>query len=317
MRIEGKMNQVGKALLMCALLHSAVWAIQPFEPTQPDPTLESWRWQSFPELKGLGLRVMAQDSDGAMWFGLNAGVRRYDGLRWQEFTPDDGLIGAPVNVLCAAKDGSLYAGTEKGISRFSQDRWERVFPPEGDLPWPIDEIIQTSDGKIWAATAWGVLQLDGDRFTLLTSRDMAETIAEQAPYIRVSIVPEAVLPARIWPEGTGIKVTKGGYLGITRGSVPLVVWKLAADGPGESAGLKLGDRIMTLNGQLPQLPHLELDGPGGPVKMVIIREGREDPFELVVPRGKMEGHSSGFSVSDICEDRNGSIWMGLSWGGRF
>ena len=39
------------------------WAAQPYEPVQPGPLLESWRWQSFPELKGLGLSRMAEDRD--------------------------------------------------------------------------------------------------------------------------------------------------------------------------------------------------------------------------------------------------------------
>ena len=35
-------------------------AVQPYQPTYPDPVLEPWRWRTFPELKGLGLRCMAR-----------------------------------------------------------------------------------------------------------------------------------------------------------------------------------------------------------------------------------------------------------------
>ena len=38
------------------------WSVQPYEPVQPDPVLESWRWTSFPELKGLRLSSMAPPS---------------------------------------------------------------------------------------------------------------------------------------------------------------------------------------------------------------------------------------------------------------
>ncbi|MBI2951856.1 hypothetical protein HYY27_07175, partial [bacterium] len=67
-----------------------------------------------------------------MWFGVDDGVRRYDGFHWTAYTQTEGLLGAPVNALCATRDGGVYAGTEAGISRFHEGRWQRVFPPEGD-----------------------------------------------------------------------------------------------------------------------------------------------------------------------------------------
>ena len=62
------------------LTSMASWAVQPYQPAQPNPVLESWRWHSFPELKGLGLECMAEDDDGNLWFGVNDGVRI---VRWR------------------------------------------------------------------------------------------------------------------------------------------------------------------------------------------------------------------------------------------
>ncbi len=61
--------------VVLALAAGECLAVRPYE-----PVLESWRWRSFPELKGLGLRCMAEDRDGNMWFGTDGGARRYDGL---------------------------------------------------------------------------------------------------------------------------------------------------------------------------------------------------------------------------------------------
>lgn len=55
-------------------------AAQPYEPVQPDPLTETWRYRAFPELKGKGLNSMAEATDGAIWFGLDPGVMRYDGV---------------------------------------------------------------------------------------------------------------------------------------------------------------------------------------------------------------------------------------------
>jgi len=137
-------------ILFILLLSSAEsWSVQPYTPVHPDPVLESWRWRTFPELKGLGLQCMAEDSTGSIWFGVDDGVQVYDGLTWTPYTEADGILGAPVITLCATKDGSLYAGTHLGISRFRDGSWRRVFPPEGDLPWPVYDLMEASDGLVF------------------------------------------------------------------------------------------------------------------------------------------------------------------------
>ena len=64
--------------LVLAAAVAECWAVQPYQPVHPDPVLESWRWRSFLELKGLGLRCIAEARDGAMWFGVDEGMRRYE-----------------------------------------------------------------------------------------------------------------------------------------------------------------------------------------------------------------------------------------------
>jgi methyl-accepting chemotaxis protein len=306
---------VAATLLCVGLASFQGGAAEPFEPSYVDPVLEPWRWQSFPELKGTGLRCLTEAADGAMWFGTNEGVRRYDGLEWKTYTPAEGLLGAPVNVLYAANDGSVYAGGETGISRFTDGHWQRFFPPEGDLPWPIDAITESSDGSLWAATAWGGLQFSGDRATVYTTDQMAVTLREQASYISLSIVPNHAVPEEPWRFGTGINVLKGGYLGIPRGEAASPIWALASGGPGEAAGLKVGDHILSVDGRQPEIPHLILEGKGGQVSLVVKRMGMAEPFKMVVDRGPAQGVTHRFAVSSVFEDDQGRFWFGLTWGG--
>ena len=60
-----------------------------------------------------------------MWFGVDDGVVRYNGVDWAVYTPEDGLPSAPVSALLATRDGSVYGGTDKGID------WRHlVLPPD-------------------------------------------------------------------------------------------------------------------------------------------------------------------------------------------
>ena len=279
-------------------------ASQPYTPSSPDPVLESWRWRSFPELKGMGLRCMAEDKDGNMWFGVDDGVRCYDGVRWTAYTPEDGLLGAPVKVLLAMRDGSLYAGTDKGITRFSEGVWRCAFPLEGDLSWGISDLMETSDGSVWAGTWSGALHLDREGSTLYTTEQIGAALRMIAPYVRLSIVPDERVPAPPWPEGIGIVASP-------TTSDEMVIWVMALGGPGEAVGLKVGDRITVVDGQS-NVTQERLNGPtGSSVKLTVQREGHPEPFEVTVTRKQVEGTYRDFRIWDVYEDQEGAMWFGL------
>ena len=107
-------------------------AAQPYRPSLTDPVQEPWRWDAFPELSGLGLECIYQTSDGAMWFGVEDGVRRYDGIRWKGFNAADGLDRHPVRALLQTTKGDFYAGANTGLYRFQRGRWQRVLPTRMD-----------------------------------------------------------------------------------------------------------------------------------------------------------------------------------------
>ena len=55
-------------------------SVKNYTPTYSNPFNESLRWQSYPELIGLGCRCMVEDNNGTLWFGVAGGVVSYDGL---------------------------------------------------------------------------------------------------------------------------------------------------------------------------------------------------------------------------------------------
>ena len=214
--------------LFLMLFAAECFAVRPYTPVQPDPVLEPWRWTAFPELNGLGLRCMAEDREGNMWFGVDEGAVRYDGLKWTTFTEQDGLYGAPVTAMLGARDGSVYAGTPMGISRFANGKWHRVFPDEGGLHSAVRKLMEASDSSIWAVTFWGALRLGAGGPVFYTSADMAHSLRILIPGVNVTIVPDAVAHVRSW-ESFPLRV------GILHTSPPdRFIWIVAPGGPGEA-----------------------------------------------------------------------------------
>jgi len=140
-------------------------------------------------LHGQGLRCVAQSHDGSIWFGVQNGVVRYDGIHWTTYSSKDGLYGMPVNDLVATPDGSVYAGTPEGMSRFYNGIWHRVFPEKGKLS--INRLSVASDGSVWAGTALGALHLAKNKIELYTTTETAV----QAVDLEVEriIIPEGIM----------------------------------------------------------------------------------------------------------------------------
>jgi len=172
------------------------------------------------------------------------------------YTPDDGIYGAPVRTILGASDGAVYVGSAHGISRFQEGIWTRVFPVGGNIPWPIYTLKEGNDGSLWAATGWGALHFTQTEITLYTSKDLVAAVGVIAPDLKITTVP---VPNRPWAEGLGIAVIQGSE-GRDFGVLPWAICGLASGGPGESAGLKLGDQIVRINGEV--LPG-EMDGAAG------------------------------------------------------
>jgi ligand-binding sensor domain-containing protein/two-component sensor histidine kinase len=141
-----------------------------YKPEIADPLFESWRWQHYAYLSGKGIRCFTQDKDNNTWFGVDKGIIRYNGFSWNTYTPEDGLLGAPVECIYTANDGSIYAGTAEGLSRFQEGAWRAIFPLAGDSLFHVSSIIQLSDGSVAAGTDRGLLHFKDDRITLFATQ---------------------------------------------------------------------------------------------------------------------------------------------------
>ncbi len=85
--------------------------------------LDGDRWVNLTTADGLAGNIVysiAQDPEGAYWFGTNGGLSRYDGTSWQRVTSADGLPDDHVYAVAVAPDGGVWAGTRGGVVRIGR-----------------------------------------------------------------------------------------------------------------------------------------------------------------------------------------------------
>src|ERR1700688_4866938 len=95
--------------------------------------------------------VIAQTTDGYLWIGTQAGLTRFDGVRFVSWRPPEGqqLPSSRINSLLGARDGSLWIGTTSGWARWRDGELTNYRDPAGT----IMAIHEDSNATIWIARA--------------------------------------------------------------------------------------------------------------------------------------------------------------------
>jgi signal transduction histidine kinase/ligand-binding sensor domain-containing protein len=91
--------------------------------------------------------AIAQTGDGYLWIGTDAGLLRFDGVRFVPWTSPGGekLPSDQILYLLGSGDGSLWIGTEKGLARWKGGELTTY----KDLADRIWGIVEDHRGDIW------------------------------------------------------------------------------------------------------------------------------------------------------------------------
>jgi len=156
-----------KAALACCLISLAAGSIlslaqsdtatsQDTNETAAPQTSGLHQWGAVTLFHGLPsdrVRAIAQDADGAMWFGTDAGLAKYDGRRTQTIAAE-GLSAGRVLALKVDMQGTLWAGTESGATRLVDGNFRLVHETAGHS---VTAIITPERGRALMATEQGVI----------------------------------------------------------------------------------------------------------------------------------------------------------------
>ncbi len=98
---------------------------------------------------------IVQDSYGFIWFGTEAGIGRFDGLKVKTYNLGNGLVGNNVGALFIDRQGGVWIGTNSGLSLLFEEEITNFTTSSGlsdDFIWAITD---DTDGNVWVATRYG------------------------------------------------------------------------------------------------------------------------------------------------------------------
>ena len=122
--------------------------------------------------QGLSSRFVVsqlQDRAGNLWFGTTAGVSRYDGKSFVNFSEAEGLSHNLVSAMLEDRDGNLWFATDGGVDRFDGRTFTRFSEEEGLAYDIVSAMLEDRNGNLWFGT-WGggVSRYDGEYFVHFT-----------------------------------------------------------------------------------------------------------------------------------------------------
>jgi signal transduction histidine kinase/ligand-binding sensor domain-containing protein len=142
--------------------------------TQPDLSIGDFQHTIWTDRDGAPANgaLMAQTSDGWLWFGGRYGLHRFDGVRFEEVPIDSGdsTRSVAVSGLFALPTGELVIGRFRGgISILKNGKLTHYDSEDTRRAGQVAGLAQDNDGAIWATTENGLLRFDGHTWQLVGS----------------------------------------------------------------------------------------------------------------------------------------------------
>lgn len=277
-------------------------------------------WSIEEGLPQISVLAIAQDRQGYVWVGTQAGLARFDGIRFTAYRPESspGLPGQWIRDLRAGPDGRLWVATYRGLAVHEAGQF-RAIPADAAHATPRPDLLALAfdaTGRLHASHANGVSVVENGELRL------------RYPLPR----PAHALLAR--PEGLLVGSRGGLYTLPGAGGEPhfealpaeaesATVTRLAEEGgrlwAGTSAGLfrRRPEGGWERFGADPELARsaieaLHVDAAGSlwvatTTHLARLRGGEVHEWVREVPVG--------LSVRAIAEDHEGNLWLGSQWAG--
>ena len=314
------MSILRRALSLSAFLALGLAGVRPAVALDPDKAFHHYvrnSWSIEEGLPQISALAIAQDHQGYLWVGTQAGLARFDGVRFTRFNPENtpGLRGIWITDLHVDAQNRLWIATYRGLSLYADGQF-RTLPVVGGDP---DRALDTRDmepmpsGELMVAAPDGVYRATEAGLSLVHPLPRPATaLMAQGEVLwvgsrgRVFRIAEGVVELLPLPEGDDDTVVT--HLRQAQGRL----WA------GTSAGLfiRQDKTWVRYEGGEPlsraPIEAMREDSDGnlwiGMIEnLARLRAGRL--HELVI------GDRAGAAVRVVFEDREGNLWFGSQWEG--
>lgn len=306
--------------LMIVLLASRADALDPERPLS-QALLRIWQVQQ--GLPRAAIFSIRQTSDGYIWLGTQAGLYRFDGVRFTAMNVGSGEPTASLWIqdLQEDREHNLWIATDNaGLIRV-RDGVATTFGQAAGLPSNhVRCLFVDGSGKLWVGMDAGLARLDGNRFTVF--REPAGLASNDVRAICQSA------DGSIWIGGEGNRLTIWNGTNFTlqtlvslspRESVHALL--SADDGSiwiGTSTGLlqKSGSRerhFTRADGLADDWVHCLARSQNGTI-WIGTQDGLSRRHNDVIESFRTRDGLSQSTVYTLCEDREGSLWAGTKHG---
>ena len=308
----------------CWLLAALLWlAALPTAAMDPAKAFHHYvhdAWSIEQGLPQITVLALAQDADGYLWVGTQAGLARFDGVQFTGYQPQNRpeIPGMLVQALLLDRRGRLWIGTYKGMTVYNDGVFAPVpaADPERFPSLDVQALAETADGRVLAATQHGVFEQRGGALVPLAGLE--------APAVSLLVHGSTLLVGgrgRLTRRDAEGRVTPLPLPGALDGAV--VTELLHAQGrlwAGTSLGLWWQDEA----GWRPATGHPALAH--SPVEMLLqdrdrnlwvgladglarFRDGALAEFVAAGEPGAVRSVLAGY------EDHEGNLWLGTRWDG--
>ncbi len=161
-------------VVLCALAVAAASITRSAADASEDP-LGDYTVTTWGDKEGLPagrIRAIEQDTEGYLWLGSDAGLFRFDGVRfvpWEVRGPA-GPPGGSISALLSASDGSLWVGLgDRGLTHIRNGTLSAHSESEGLDRGFVFSLFEDHRGTVWAGTVHGLYRFRGERWERLDS----------------------------------------------------------------------------------------------------------------------------------------------------
>ena len=123
----------------------------------PTALTQSYSFQHFrsdSEPGQMACNALAQDRDGYIWVATLSGLKRFNGVRFESFQVQDGLLDDHIRAIVLDQDGVVWFGSNMGLSRWEGNGFTNF--KFGQERVRLRNMVSHPDGGIWIGTDVGL-----------------------------------------------------------------------------------------------------------------------------------------------------------------